>query len=199
MTHTFGNAGALYQRAMTWWDHETKSIWSQPVGQAMSGEYMGVELFLLPSQVTTWGSWRSEHPETLVMVNDLELQGDFRQGFKTNFVIGLVLDGKSKSYAFEDVVEAGIINDTIGDIPILIWAEEDRFHAFVRLVDGQSLTIDDVDGEIIDRETGSKWDIVRGLATEGSLKGNSLQPVPSSTAYDWAWLNFYPDSEIYVP
>jgi hypothetical protein len=57
-----------------------------------------------------------------------------------------------------------------------------------------------LDGDrLIDEETGSTWDISRGLATAGPLKGESLQPVPSSSAFDWAWEDFYPDTEFFQP
>jgi hypothetical protein len=56
---------------MTWYDHETNSNWSQPWGRAISGQLKGTVLFLLPSQLTTWGSWKAEHPETLAMINDV--------------------------------------------------------------------------------------------------------------------------------
>ena len=82
VTHTFGNAGALFMTAMTWWDHETQSIWSQPWGRAIRGTYKGVELFLLPSQVTSWASWKEEHPNTLAMINDVEKLGSRRQGVR---------------------------------------------------------------------------------------------------------------------
>jgi hypothetical protein len=54
-------------------------------------------------------------------------------------------------------------------------------------------------GTLMDEETGSHWHIVRGLATDGPLRGQGLQPVPSLTAFDWAWFDFYPDSHLYQP
>jgi len=52
---------------------------------------------------------------------------------------------------------------------------------------------------LIDEETGSTWDIARGRAVDGPLKGAVLQGVPSSSAFDWAWLDFYPASDFYTP
>jgi hypothetical protein len=197
--HVFGNAGALFMNAMTWYDHKTHSIWSQPWGRAIEGPYKGVALFLLPSQLTTWSSWWEEHPDTLLMANDLDSIGFYRQRFSRDFVIGLVLGGDSKAYYFEDVAAEGVINDQFGEHPVVLWAEEDNFHAYLRRVDGQVLAFD-LEGEyLLDRETGTKWALTTGLAVEGPLKGQSLQPVPSSSAYDWAWTDFYPDSEFYSP
>lgn len=198
--YTFGNAGALFMNAMTWYDHKTQSIWSQPWGRAIIGPLKGVALNLLPSQVTTWASWKNEHPETLAMINDLERLGTRRrQGFSPNFVIGLILAGHAKAYYYEDAAAVGVINDMLGDVPIVVWASGDNFHSYVRQAGERRLTFRAEDDTLVDEETGSTWDVARGLATDGRLKGQALQPVPGSTAYDWAWRDFYPGSEFYVP
>ncbi len=194
----FGNAGTLFMNAMTWWDHETRSIWSQPWGRAIQGEFKGVELFLLPSQLTTWGSWRAEHPDTLVMMNDVN-KLRWRPGFDTDFVIGLILDQKSKAYYYEDVAAEVLINDWLGPFPVLVWADNNNFHAYVRQAGDQILTFRVEADRLIDEETGSIWQVSNGLATDGPLQGQSLQAVPSSSAYDWAWRDFYPDTAFYSP
>lgn len=198
--HTFGNYGALFMNAMTWWDHETSSIWSQPWGRAIDGENYGVELFLLPSEVTTWGNWRAEHPESLAMINDVDrLIGGRRQGFSPNYVLGLLLDGQSKAYYYGDVAAAGLINDRFAGQPVVVWADEGGLNAYFSHVDDRELVFELADGRIADLETRSEWDLGRGLAIAGELAGSALQPVPSSSSFDWAWLDFYPDAQIYVP
>jgi hypothetical protein len=197
-SHIFGNAGSLFMNAMTWYDHETESIWSQPWGRAIIGPYKGVELFLLPSQITTWASWKAEHPETLAMINDVDKLGA-RQRFNPNFVIGLLLADDARAFYYLDVTAAGVVNDSLGDIPIFVWAGDNNFHAYVRQVGDQVLNFKLDNGALVDEETGSSWDLTRGLATSGPLKGSSLQPVPSSSSYDWAWLDFYPETGFYEP
>ncbi|RMG90271.1 MAG: DUF3179 domain-containing protein [Chloroflexi bacterium] len=197
-TYTFGNAGGLFMNAMTWYDHTTESIWSQPWGRAIRGPLKGVQLFLLPSQLTTWASWQAEHPETLVMINDVDRIGR-KQKFSTEFVIGLVLGETSKAYYYEDVATAGIVNDMMGQFPVVVWAQDNNFHAYLRQVEGEVLTFRLENGRIFDNETGSEWDITRGLAIDGPLRGQGLQPVPNSSAFDWAWLDFYPTTEFYQP
>jgi hypothetical protein len=194
--HTFGNAGGLMMNAMTWWDHETESIWSQPWGRSIEGPYKGTELFLLPSQITTWGSWRTEHPETLAMTNDSFRIG-FKQKFNPDFVIGLILADQAKAFYYRDVAAAGVVNDAIGEFPIFVWAASENFHAYIRQAAGQTLTFRLEGDLLLDNETDSTWDISRGLATAGPLKGVSLQPIPSSSAFDWAWEDFFPGTEFY--
>ena len=196
--HVFGNAGSLFMNAMTWYDHTNGSIWSQPWGRAIIGQYKGIELFLLPSQITTWSNWKAEHPYTLAMTNDVNRVGA-RQRFDSNFVIGLVIEDDAKAYYYTDVARTGVVNDFLGDLPVFIWAGNNNFHAFVSRVGDKTLTFQ-LDGDtLVDQETGSIWEITRGLATSGPLEGQSLQPVPSLSSYDWAWLDFYPDSEFYRP
>jgi hypothetical protein len=197
-THIFGNAGSLFMNAMTWYDHDTQSIWSQPWGRALGGTYKGVELFLLPSQITTWSSWKKEHPHTLAMTSDVDRVGA-RQRFDPDFVIGIVLDNTAKAFYYRDVAVKTIVNDFLGEIPVLVWADNNNYHVFVRQVEDQTLSFEFRNGELIDSETGSTWDLSQGLATEGPLTGMSLQSIPSLSSYDWAWSDFYPGSDFYQP
>ncbi len=199
MPHTFGNAGALVMNAMTWYDHETQSVWSQPVGLAFRGPLKGTELELLPFQLTTWSNWVENYPQTLVMVNDVNRLGNIRQGFQPNFVIGLVINDQSKAYYYEDVEAAGVINDTLAGIPILVWAENNEYQAYIRQQGDQTLTFKIENGLVVDQETGSVWNISRGLAKEGPLAGEGLQPVPSLSSFDWAFKDFYPEGDFYEP
>jgi hypothetical protein len=132
------------------------------------------------------------------MVNDVDRVGA-RQRFDTNFVIGLLLAGESKAFYYGDVAEVGVVNDVLGAVPIFVWAGDNNFHAFVRQVFDQLLTFKLEGGVLIDEETGSTWDLTRGLATSGQLIGESLQPVPSLSSYDWAWRDFYPETDFYQP
>jgi len=198
-TQVFGNAGALFMNAMTWYDHETRSIWSQPWGRAIQGPLKGTELELLPFQLTTWGQWKHEHPESMVMINHVSRLLGGRQRFDSRFVIGLVIAGHEKAYYFEDVQEVGVLNDEIGGLPVLVWARENNFHAYIRVADERTLKFHSEGDGLVDEETGSVWDVSRGLAMDGPLKGISLQSVPSMSSYDWAWQDFYPDAVIYQP
>ncbi len=198
-TYIFGNAGGLYKTAMTWWDHTTISIWSQPIGKALAGPLKGTELEILPSQMTSWKNWKTAHPETLAMTNSYSQLGFRRQKFSPEFVIGVVLTDLAKAYYFDEIAVETVLNDWIGEFPILIWAYNDDYRTYLRKVGGDTLTFRWDEGILKDTETGSTWDANLGLATEGPLKRQALQPVPSLTAFDWAWEDFYPDSQIFQP
>ena len=52
-------------RAMTWWDHETDSIWSQPWGRAIVGQLEGTRLDQIPAAIMRWSVWLADQPDTL--------------------------------------------------------------------------------------------------------------------------------------
>lgn len=197
-THVFGNASTLYKNAMTWYDHETDSIWSQPWGRALQGEHKGVELFLLPFQLTTWENWKETYPQTLALSNDWELVVG-REEFDPDFVIGILFAEYNKAYYYGDVATVGVVNDTLGEFPVAVWAQDNLYQAYLRTVADRTLTFTVEGNTVVDKETGSTWDLSRGIATDGPLTGQGLQAVPSLTAFDWAWTDFYPQSTFYQP
>lgn len=125
---------------------------------------------------------------------------NLRQQFRPDFVIGVVWDGQAKAYRYEDVIQTTVINDTLGDVPVLIWAQDGKFHTYIRRVEDQVLTfaLDD-EGKLVDVETGSEWDVVRGFAPAGQLRHQALQPLPNLTAFEDHWWDFYPESTLYEP
>ncbi len=64
---TFGVSGKLYQNNLIMYDHQTESLWSQLLGQAVAGSSRGERLSLLTAVQTTWEDWRTEHPDTQVL------------------------------------------------------------------------------------------------------------------------------------
>ena len=59
------------------------------------------------------------------------------------------------------------------------------------------LTFRQESGVVRDEETGSTWQMDRGVAADGPLKGQALRSVPYIPAFPDAWRDFYPDSEWY--
>jgi len=201
-------------RAMTWWDHETESIWSQPWGAAISGELKGETLTLLPSELKTWGSWISEHPNTRVLTDERQLDGFLnqprRQRFNEDFVIGVAVGAEARGYYFRSMEKLTILNDSLGELPIAVFVEPETRSISVLLRDGignapdpetiepELLTfVRDETGSIVDEETGSEWDVERGLAISGPLAGTPIQRIPYTPAFNWAWKKFFPATEFW--
>jgi hypothetical protein len=190
----FGNQGALFMNAMTWWDHKTGSIWSQPWGRAIAGTLKGTELELLPSQLVPWATWKDAYPNTLA----LDTKGwHFRpEGFQPNYVIGVTLGDLAIGFPYDEGADAGIINDVVGPYPLVVHVDPDTHgvNVYVRQVGDQVLTFAREAGVVWDEETGSTWQMERGLAVDGPLQGQALRTVPYVPAFRGAWHDFYPHS-----
>ncbi len=197
--HTFGNFGALYKNAMTWFDHETLSLWSQPVGTALMGPHEGVRLSLIPAAVMPWNTWRKEQPHTEVLDAPRVAAANPFSGARGQYVLGVSLGDVAKSFPFEAVGRKVAVNDFVGDVPVVVYAnpEDGSAHIFIRRTESGTLDFEWRNGELRDLDTGSLWDPARGFAVDGELRGQILKEVPYSTAYGWAWSDFYPDSEVY--
>ena len=134
--------------AMTWWDHKTGSIWSQPWGRALAGPLAGTELELLPSQLVPWKTWREAHPNTLALqVGDLRLR---RAKLYPGYVIGVTLEGSSTAFPYELAEEAGVINDAVGPYPVVVYVDPEKQspHVYVRQVGDRILTFVQEDGAV---------------------------------------------------
>ncbi|MDE2774921.1 MAG: DUF3179 domain-containing (seleno)protein [Chloroflexota bacterium] len=131
----------------------------------------------------------------------------------TERVLGATIDGVSIAYPFSVLAEAGVINDRIaasdlvaiwqpGAVSALDAARIDQSRdvgmaaLFDRVVAGKTLTFESVNGEIVDAETGSRWNIF-GAAVAGDLAGMQLRQINAFPHFWFAWAAFYPDTLLY--
>ena len=125
------------------------------------------------------------------------------------------VEGKNgyKIYPFSAIANEGVINDHFDGKDIVIFYKEGTVSVldnkeiansksigsatvFSSMIADKPLTFKKENGEFIDQETKSVWDIT-GFCIKGQLKGKELWPLPHSNHFAFAWLTFYPDSEIY--
>lgn len=204
VAHTFGNYGALYINAMTWYDHETESVWSQPLGTAIQGSYKGVRLEMIPAEVVPWATWKKGHPDTWVLdtgiTKTLPPVDPFDKS-KGNFFISIAIGDRAKVYWFDLVSRQVVVNDHIGELPVVVYAnpEDKAVHVYVRRLHEQVLDFQWVNGRLQDQQTGTLWDPAKGLGVEGPLRGRLLKKLPYASSYGWPWLSFYPGTEMYTP
>lgn len=213
-TLTFGNQGALFMTAMTWWDHGTGSIWSQPWGAAIGGELEGESLTLLPAEIVPWSTWLNEHPETTALVDERGIDAPLwypDEKPRDGFVIGVSIGDSAVAYHYPAAEEALVVNDKIGELPIVVLVDPETrsIESYLRIPapglkgdfpedapDVVTFVVSE-GGIITDEETGSVWDRERGAAISGPLAGAQLQQVPYITSFDWAWKNFFPESRFW--
>ncbi len=197
-TLVFGVHGALWGNAMTWWDHSTGSIWSQPLGEAIAGPRKGQTVELLASELTTWGSWRAEHPDTLAL--------DAPAG-PTSFDLGelyIVVDftEEVRAYPVEDLRRIGVVNDVVAGLEVAVVNhpnDPDSWAVFSRRLDEAVVELD-VDGAVLrDRHSGTTFDPAQGFALDGPLRGQILDLLPALTSFPGDYDTFWPQGSVWTP
>ena len=194
----FGVQGALLGNAMTFWDHDTGSIWSQPTGEAVAGPRKGQRLEAFPVSFTTWDAWQEIHPTTLA----LDVSAGATGFALERMAIVLDLAGDAVGFRYPDVVEVGVVNEVVGGLEVAVVvdpANENRWETFARRLDDRVLTLAIENGSLIDRETGTTWDPVRGLGVSGPLAGESLGVLPGFTIFPGDFGTFWPDGRFWKP
>ena len=226
---TFGVSGKLIMNAVVMYDHQTDSLWSQFLMEAVEGPFEGEALELLPAQLTTWGAWREQHPDTLALDKSRlrgfgsvdpygsyyasgragilgEANDDDRLNTK-EFVVGLDNRRVQRAYPFRHLNDAPVLNDAFDGRAIVVTFDPSTAATavFARELDGRTLTFEALDergeGEPLmrDVETGTVWGRSSGVAVTGALAGQALEPIPSFANYWFAWSDFHPDTELYEP
>ncbi len=222
--HTFGVSGKLIMNALVMYDHQTRTLWSQFLGQGVKGPLAGKKLELIPVIHTTWSLWKESHPDTLVLNkrgryqrdaylpyyygNSAGVLGEARRDTRLErkaIVVGVAFDGHTKAYSLDRLLEDPVVNDSLGERDIIVFVERETETALVydRSVDGRSLTFRLGDSDsgyqstLVDQETGTTWMAVTGVATDGELKGKRLERAPSHLSYWFAWKDWNPETEVY--
>ena len=220
---TFGVSGKLWRDALVMYDRRSRSLWSQIDGRARIGPMSGTVLAKIPSQVTTWFAWRNRHPDTRVLVKPViesspyssyyersswvglpwtRIGGDDRLPPKT-LVIGIELgEARALAVRLESLEGEGWTSGEVAGRPVLVLAPDDprAALAYGRRVGGRTLEFefDRRDGgQLIDRQTGSRWRWQTGAAVSGPLAGRTLPPLPATPIYWATWTGFHPETELW--
>ena len=217
-------SGKLIMNVLVMYDHQTRSLWSQFLSRAVDGKLKGVELDVIPLTQTDWGSWRALHPDTRFLNTDGRYRSDNYESYYAGgrrgvigeanpddrigakeLVLGVSLGGAQKAYPLAALRENPVVNDTVGDRPILIYHDAPSGTALVydRVFEGETLTFR-LEGEpngvqtvLTDEETGARWTAFSGLATEGESAGKALKRAPSHLSFWFAWTDWNPNTELF--
>jgi len=201
-------------------DKRTKSWWQQATGVAVAGPLKGATLQELPAAQSTLSVWLRQYPASLILQPDSSFTkqykelADFDKGtiksglekrdsgswqFKS-WVIGIAHNRVAKAYDWNKLVSAGIIQDSLPGLPIVMALEKDSasFHVWNRQVNGRELQFiqhRSTDG-LQDVNTGSTWNM-NGQCVAGPLAGAQLKPVPASQELWHSWRTFHPGRMVY--
>ncbi|WP_267639183.1 DUF3179 domain-containing protein [Haloarchaeobius amylolyticus] len=224
----FGVSGWLWHSDLVMYDEATESLWSQVIATAIRGPRTGDELPLRPATRTTLEQWRAAHPDTEVLLpapESLTVKGavtrdvnrDPYAGYEysaviglenTDFdddrlhpkalVIGVVAGDVTRAYPLSHVADAGIVQDVVGGLPVVVAATDDgTLVAYDRRLDGETLRFrQGPTGDL--RAGGSRWTLASGRAIDGPFEGRTLaSATPYPPMFWFAWASFAPETGVY--
>lgn len=195
-------------------DETTKSWWRQANGEAVTGELKGETLPEIESFQMSVGQLFKLYPRALVMQADaIALEAvkydslvkyergksksdltrtDSLSWQDKSWVIGIELDGASKAYDWIEIRSQKIVNDKIGNTPVVlaISADEQSFAAFIRPADSLQFSI----------KNDSLFSSFNVYSFNGI--GKNSERLPRLKAYQefWhSWRTFHPKTEQYKP
>ena len=178
----FGNQGGLWGNAMTWFDHATGSVWSQPLGLAIAGSRRGQRLDLLPSLLTSWGAWREAYPDTVA----LNVRGGSSGFDRQSMVIVVELEGAAVAYPVPALRRHGVINDEPAGVPISAVVDPrapDRWNVFSRRTGSGVVELTVHEQGIHDPRSDTLWDATTGLVRRGASGAQPLLRIPALSSF----------------
>lgn len=180
---------------MTWWDHGTGSLWSQPNGAAIDGPREGDQLELLPSSLTTWADWQAEHPATIAL--DVE---NPRSGFSLDQLTVVVsLGNDSIAYPVTRVQREQVVNSEVAGVPLAVvsFLDDTGWSVFSRRLDDEVVELEMRSGVVGEVGGDRLWDPVTGVGLEAT--DQSLDTLPSLTSFARDYLRFFQNGAFWLP
>jgi hypothetical protein len=179
---TLGVSGLLYNSDLLLYDRESESLWSQVMGQSVSGPRKGERLITVPIEHSTWADWKNQHPQTEVLSKNTGFSrgygrspyGDYDENrdifpplsFRSSLyhrkerVIGIEFDGEFKAYHFAELSQ---LKYPLGD-------------TFAR----QKITLE-----------------FNLESRNGIIRDPQGKVLPSVNAFWFAWYTFHPGTKIF--
>lgn len=198
-------------------DSNTKSWWRQVNGEAIVGSLKGKQLPEIPSEQMTLKAWLVRYPQSLIMQPDVKftnqyagldkydegkiegsLEGtDSSSWQRKSWIVGVSLDAEAKAYDWNDLQKMRVINDVLGDMPLVVALQNDSatFHVWNRIVGNDTLEFIYVDSlkSMIDVKSKSVWDWT-GKCSLGTYSNATLTPIQSYQEFWHSWQTFHPNT-----
>lgn len=222
---TFGTSGVLYNSNLILYDREGRNFWAQMLEQAVVGD----DVTRIPDRLqvveTTWDTWKTMYPETLLLTEQTGFSrdyndypyGDYRTSSTLLFpvnnvnttihrkvrVLGINVGTSSKVYQIKGLASnVEVINDTVGDMQVVVAGSSMLNFGVVYNREMEDCTVLDFEAvqdklPVVMRDNeGNEWDVF-GVAVSGARTGQQLQKTNSYIAYWFAWTAFFPQAVIH--
>lgn len=200
-------------------DRETGSLWSQITGTCIQGPMSGQSLTLYPSFQTTFSEFQKLYPEGLVLkkpekgpsgstydnyMSDPDKLGifgrinDFQRLPAKSHVYGLRFGDRAVAISRNTLESQKLVILSNVSPPVAVTYDPETQTAAAFALDstlvGSPKDVT-VDGSALSVKGDSTvWNARTGHLEEGT--GRDLEPVPLLTSYWFAWISFFPETEL---
>ncbi len=200
-------------------DLQTGSLWSQINGECISGILEGKKLSPIPATHTRYDEFKELYPEGLLLKKPEK--GEFGSPYDSYFAdpdkLGIFgrannfqkLDGKDKVFGLNPgehqiavsenyLIRNGFAIFLKNNPPIIItYDDEGKTVAAFALRDHSQTDLENItieDNTLFFPGHNAAWDSRTGRVKSGDA--DSLDPIPAISAYWFAWISFFPDTEL---
>ncbi len=217
---TFGTSGSLVNSNLVMYDRKTNSYWPQILSQAINGQSLGDGLQRIQMYFTSWGAWRSLHPNTIVLSENTGFIRDYNRDPYGSYadpnsyynsgspafpvmneddrlpdkevVVGIDVNGSQLAIKKSDIRDWQVYNFQFGDYKYVVLYDNvlDVARSYLSRVNGQDLTFRLDDGEIVDDETQNVWN------PYGTSELGNLPVVANMDAMWFAWAAYFPNTDL---
>jgi len=184
----FGVSGLLYNSDLLLYDRLTESLWSQVMAKAVTGPMKGRTLKRISASHTSWQDWLTRFPDTFVLSLNTGYWRNYQQtpylGYSESDELYFPVAHYDSRYPKKERVVAIEVNEQHKSYP---FSELARYQ-----LSRQSNRIRD---KVAGKELIVKFDL---NANSARVFDNQGKEVPSFQAFWFAWVAFYPQSQVYV-
>ena len=190
----------------------------------------GIRLEYFPVALTTWGEWLAEHPDTKVQSRETgyysarsyvreddrrAIYFAYREDPETMFpiwnrddslapkqlVLGVAADGAHKAYSIDALNESRLVNDSVGDVDLVVVSSYLSADALAFRSGGIQFTLPDdaPDGlptTLLD-EDGAAWNVERDRIWKDDDPTQTLPLHPANVSFWFGWYITHPDTLLY--
>ncbi len=180
----FGISGLLYNSNVLLYDRQQsqpESLWSQIMGQSISGSKTPRTLKMLPVEVTTWPDWKSRHPQGQVLVTSKsESESPYKRYYGDPQRIQFPVNQRDSRLPVKELVLGIKTKNATRAYPLSRFQHLTSATEFQDVIDGLNVTF------VYQPQS-------RSLRVTKFDEG-----VEWMYAYWFAWFAFYPETDIYT-
>ncbi len=200
-------------------DHETGSWWQQVTGRAIVGPMAGTALELEGNDELSFGLWKSEQPNGLVLAPVAGHEKDYDENWEKevasysvpvsfsgqgmrdrDVVLGVEMNGEARAFPIARVQEPSPVMDKAGGVPLVLVTATDgvSVRVFRAEVQGTDLELyrDPQSDALVDTH-GNTWNFA-GCAVSGPAAGQCLVKVNFLKDFWFDRKNYHPQTTVYT-